>query len=75
MKKRVYFLAAALLLALLLAGCSEAAAPSAPAPAETPKEGAQPAAAAVQPVKSEKELPPTPPAVNAMTSPATTLFQ
>ena len=64
MKKRVRFLAA-LLLALLLAGCSGAqvlpgATPPA-APAETPKESAKPAAAPEQPENVEKELPPTSP--------------
>lgn len=61
MKKRVRFLTAALLLAALLAGCSEAALPSATVPTEAPKESAQPAAAAAQPVSGEKEPPPTPP--------------
>lgn len=60
MKKRVRFLAAALLLILLLTGCSEAAVPSAPAPAEAPS--APPPAAATQSVSGGKELPPTPPA-------------
>ena len=54
MKKRVRFLTAALLLAALLAGCSEAALPSATVPTEAPKESAQPAG-------GEKEPPPTPP--------------
>ena len=65
MKKRVRFLAAALLLALLLTGCSgtqavpEVSTPA--APAEAPQEGAQPPAAATQSAGGGKELPPTPP--------------
>ena len=65
MKKRVCFLTAALLLAALLTGCSGAGAPSASAPssapATTPTESAQPAAASAQPAGGEKEPPPTPP--------------